>query len=374
MHKLQLERIELREIEMPLKTPFETSFGITTGRRVLIVRVFDKSGASGYGECTAMARPFFNPETVDSAWSIITGFVGPILSSAHVSNASEVGGALAAIQGNRMAIGAVETAIWDLEAKILDKELWRHLGGTREEITCGVSIGLQSSSEILVEKIAREVESGYQRIKIKIKPGQDVELVKAVRKTFPDIVLSVDANSAYCLEKDAGTLKELDGYDLLMIEQPLQAGDLVDHAKLQKELKTAICLDESITCLRDARHALELGSCQIINIKLGRVGGHAAARAIQELARLQKVPVWCGGMLETGIGRAHNIAMSAHEGFTLPGDISASARYWENDIINPQITVSRQGTIKVPTAPGIGLSVDEDAIKKVLTRSETLAL
>jgi o-succinylbenzoate synthase len=374
MYKLQLERIELRELEMPLKTPFETSFGITTGRRVLIVRVFDKSGASGYGECTAMARPFFNHETVDAAWSIITGFVGPILSLARVSEANEVSGALTAIQGNRMAIGAVETAIWDLEAKILDKQLWRHLGGTLEKITCGVSIGLQSSPDVLLEKVAREVDSGYQRIKIKIKPGQDVELVKAVRQNFPEIVLSVDANSAYCLDKDLGILRELDDYDLLMIEQPLGAGDLVDHAKLQQQLKTPICLDESITSLRDAKHALELGSCKIINIKLGRVGGHASARAIQELARTQNIPVWCGGMLETGIGRAHNIAMSTHKGFTLPGDISASARYWEDDIIDPPVTVSDQGTINVPSSPGIGFAVNEQAIKKITTRTEMMDL
>ena len=374
MHKIQLERIELREIEMPLKNAFETSFGVTTGRRVLIVRVFDKTGASGYGECTAMARPFYNHETVDAAWSIISNFVGPILASAEVSEAAEVGAALAAIQGNRMAIGAVETAIWDLEAKLLDKKLWQHLGGTRDEIDCGVSIGLQRSPEILLEKVALELESGYQRIKIKIKPGQDVELVKAVRQNFPDITLSVDANSAYCLENDTETLQELDHYDLLMIEQPLEAGDMVDHAKLQRLLKTAICLDESITSLRDARHALELGACRIINIKLGRVGGHTSARAIQELAHLQNVPVWCGGMLETGIGRAHNIAMSTHQGFTLPGDVSASARYWHKDIIEPPVTVSLQGTIKAPPISGIGFEVDEKEIKALTARSETVLL
>ena len=374
MHILQLEKIELREIELPLKAPFETSFGITTARRVVVVRIFDKGGATGYGECTAMARPLYNHETVDTAWMMISNFVAPMLVSACVSSASEVTGALTAIQGNRMAIAAVETAVWDLESKLLGKPLWKHLGGSREEIACGVSIGLQKSPEILLEKVAAEIESGYQRIKIKIKPGQDVELVKAVRGKFPNITLSVDANSAYCLDKDSGMLQELDEYDLLMIEQPLAAGDLVDHAKLQQKLKTPLCLDESITGLRDARHALELDSCRIINIKLGRVGGHASARSIQELADLKNIPVWCGGMLETGIGRAHNIAMSTLAGFTLPGDISASARYWEKDIIDPPVTVSRQGEIQAPSAPGIGYEVNEELIKELTTRSETVLL
>jgi O-succinylbenzoate synthase len=340
----------------------------------LIVQVFDKSGASGYGECTAMEEPFFNHETVDASWMMITKFIGPILAAAGISEATGVGASLAAIQGNRMAIGAVETAIWDLEAKLLDKQLWQHLGGTRDKISCGVSIGLQKSPEILLEKVALELECGYQRIKIKIKPGQDVALVKAVRRIFPDITLSVDANSAYCLDTDIKTLEELDDYDLLMIEQPLAAGDMVDHAKLQRRLKTAICLDESITSLRDARHALELGACRIINIKLGRVGGHTSARAIQELARLQDVPVWCGGMLETGVGRAHNIAMSTQEGFTLPGDVSASARYWHKDIIEPPVTVSLQGTINAPSISGLGFQVDEKEIKALTARSETVLL
>jgi len=369
---LQLERIQLREIELPLKAPFETSFGITSRRRVLIVRIFDKSGASGYGECTAMEEPFYNHETIDTAWTIISKYVAVMLASAGVSSASEVARTLTPIQGNCMAAGAVETAIWDLEAKLLDKPLWQHLGGTKNVISCGVSIGLQKSPEILLEKVGREVESGYQRIKIKIKPGHDIELVKAVRKQFPDITLSVDANSAYSLERDVELLHELDDYNLLMIEQPLSAGDLLDHAKLQGQLKTSICLDESITSLRDARHALELDACRIINIKLGRVGGHASARDIQEYAELRSVPVWCGGMLEAGIGRAHNIAMSTLEGFSLPGDVSASARYWEKDIIEPPVTVTPQGSINVPSSPGIGYEVDEEYIDALTTRSEEI--
>lgn len=369
---LQLESIQLREIELPLKAPFETSFGITSRRRVLIVRIYDKSGASGYGECTAMEEPFYNHETIDTAWTIISKYVTPMLASARVTNASEVARTLSPIQGNCMAVGAVETAIWDLEAKLLKKPLWQHLGGTRNVISCGVSIGLQESPDILLEKVAREVESGYQRIKIKIKPGQDIELVKAVRNEFPAITLSVDANSAYSLEKDAKLLQELDDYNLLMIEQPLSAGDLLDHAKLQRQLKTAVCLDESITSLRDARHALELVACRIINIKLGRVGGHAAAQAIQGYAKVNNVPVWCGGMLESGIGRAHNIAMSTLEGFTLPGDVSASARYWEQDIVEPPVTVTPQGSINAPSSPGIGYEVNEEYMETLTKRSEEI--
>ncbi len=369
---LQLERIQLREIELPLKAPFETSFGITSRRRVLIVRIFDKSGASGYGECTAMEEPFYNHETVDTAWTIIAKYVTVMLASANISDASEVARTLSPIQGNCMAVGAVETAIWDLEAKLLGKPLWEHLGGSKNVISCGVSIGLQRSPEILLEKVALEVESGYQRIKIKIKPGQDTELVKAVRKKFPDIILSVDANSAYSLERDAELLQELDDWNLLMIEQPLSAGDLLDHAKLQRQLKTAICLDESITSLRDTRHALELDACRIINIKLGRVGGHSSARDIQEYAEDHGIPVWCGGMLESGIGRAHNIAMSTLSGFTLPGDVSASARYWETDIIEPPVTVTPQGSINLPSSPGIGYEVNEEYIQALTKRSEEI--
>ncbi|HYJ90606.1 MAG TPA: o-succinylbenzoate synthase, partial [Pyrinomonadaceae bacterium] len=261
---------------------------------------------------------------------------------------------------------------WDLEAKLAEKPLWQHLGGTRSEINCGVSIGLQSSIDVLLEKVSREVDSGYQRIKLKIKPGRDMELVKAVREKYPDILLSVDANSAYRLERDVELLKQLDDFDLLMVEQPLAAGDLVDHAKLQRKLKTAICLDESITCLADAKHAIELGACRIINIKLGRVGGHSEAKAIQEHAADNNIPVWCGGMLESGIGRAHNIAMSTLPGFTLPGDVSASARYWDEDIIVPPVVVDSKGKITVPSAPSIGYAVNEDLVEKLTTRRECI--
>lgn len=372
--RLQLERIELREIELPLKSPFETSFGRTTRRRILIVRAFDRGGASGYGECVAGENPFFNHETIDTAWLITAKYVAPLLTAARVESAAQVSHALDPIRENRMAKAGVEAAIWDLEAKLFEKPLWQHLGGTRDEITCGVSIGIQNSPEALLDVVGRELESGYQRIKLKIKPGKDAQFVEAVRRQFPAITLSVDANSAYRIETDTPLFQRLDDYNLLMIEQPLTPGDLLDHAKLQRELRTPICLDESIVCLANARHAHELGACRIINIKLGRVGGYSEAKTIQSFAHEHGMPVWCGGMLEAGIGRAHNIALSTLSGFTLPGDVSASARYWEEDIIEPPVTVSREGTIKAPTGHGIGYEVNEARIGALTVRRETVHL
>jgi O-succinylbenzoate synthase len=374
MNTLDLKNLELREIEMPLRAPFKTSFGTAFKRRILIIRITDSDGAFGFGECTASEEPFFNHETIDTAWLIIKDFIVPMLARNAVKEAHEVSNTLASIRGNRMAIGGVETAIWDLEARKQNIPLWKHLGGTRETIDCGVSIGLQESAEVLLEKVTREVESGYQRIKLKIMPGQDRELVETIRSNFPDIMLSVDANAAYRLDRDIELFKELDKYGLLMIEQPLAAGDLVDHAKLQAQITTPICLDESITSVRDARHALELGACRIINIKLGRVGGHSEAKAIQQYAADHEVPVWCGGMLEAGIGRAHNIAMSTLPGFTLPGDVSASARYWDQDIIEPPVTVKTDGTINVPDAAGIGYAANNSRIEELTVRQETISL
>jgi O-succinylbenzoate synthase len=371
---LRLERLELREIELPLKHPFETSFGRTTRRRVLVVRVFDGAGAWGYGECVAPEEPFYNHETIDTAWLIATAHAAPLLAAAGVRSAAEVSRALAPIRGNLMAKGAVEAAVWDLEARLAGEPLWRHIGGERDEIACGVSIGLQETTGALVEKVRLELASGYQRIKIKIKPGRDVALVEAVRAEFPDVTLSVDANAAYSLDADLGVLRRLDEYGLLMIEQPLAPGDLVDHAKLQRELRTPLCLDESICGVSDARHAHELGSCRIINVKLGRVGGYAGALAIEAFAAGHGIPVWCGGMLESGIGRAHNIALSTLAGFTLPGDVSASERYWEQDIVVPPVTVTPRGTIPAPAGPGIGFEVDEARVESLTVRREAVPL
>lgn len=370
---MQLEKLELREIEMPLRWPFETSFGRTTRRRILIVRAFDRSGTFGYGECTAPEDPFYNHETIDTAWLIITRYVAPLIAARGLETAADTGPAVGRIRGNRMAIGAVEAALWDLEARLEGKPLSEHIGGTRSEIECGVSIGLQPTEDALVEKVAAEIESGYQRIKIKIKPGRDVSLVEAVRSRFPSAPLMVDANSAYSLE-DLDTLKRLDEYGLMMVEQPLEAGDLLDHSKLQQAISTPVCLDESIVTVADAGQAIELGSCRIMNIKLGRVGGHAEARRIQELCLSRGVPVWCGGMLESGVGRAHNIAMSALEGFTLPGDVSASSRYWDEDIIDPPVTVSPRGTIEVPAEPGLGYEVNERRVNALTIRREDVRI
>lgn len=371
---LQLDRLELRELQMPLVAPFETSFGRTTVRRIFILRAFDRSGAFGWGECTASEEPFFNHETIDTAWIVTTEHIAQLLSRTRPSRASMVNRILAPIRGNSMAKAGVETALWDLEARLAGAPLWRYIGGTQPVIACGVSIGLQESTDALLEKVSRELESGYQRIKIKIKPGKDIELVEAVRSRYPSITLSVDANAAYSLENDLDVLERLDNYDLLMIEQPLAAGDLLDHSRLQRKLRTSLCLDESIVSLADARHAVELGSCRIINIKLGRVGGHVEARAIQDFAAENGIPVWCGGMLESGIGRAHNIAMSTLPGFRLPGDISASRHYWTEDIIDPPVTVAKDGTIAAPPGPGIGYAVDEARLEALTVRREEVRL
>lgn len=371
---MQLHRLELREIELPLKAPFETSFGRITRRRILLVKAFDRDGMAGFGECVAFEAPFFNHETIDTAWLITTKFIAPMLGAASITSAAQVRDALAPIRENRMAKAGVEAALWDLEARRAGQPLWKHIGGTQREIVCGVSIGLQASTEALVDKVGREVDSGYQRIKIKVKPGKDEQLVAAVRENFPLITLSVDANSAYSLVNGASLFARLDAFGLLMIEQPLAPGDLVDHAKLQRGIKTSICLDESIVDVACAQHAHELGACRIINIKLGRVGGYTEAKDIQAFAMTHGMPVWCGGMLEAGIGRAHNIALSTLPGFTLPGDVAASHRYWDEDIIEPPVTVSRAGTITAPTGCGIGYAVNEDRIEALTTRRETVRL
>jgi o-succinylbenzoate synthase len=371
---LQLDRVELREIELPLKAPFETSFGRVTGRRILLVKVSGRGGTTGYGECVAGDTPFYNHETIDTAWLMTTKHIVPLLEAKRITRAAQVRDALAPIRENRMAKAGVEAALWDLEARQAEQPLWRYIGGTRTDIASGVSIGLQDSTAALLEKVSEALECGYRRIKLKIKPGKDVDLVEAVRGRFPDITLSVDANAAYSLATDSPVFARLDEFGLLMIEQPLAPGDLVDHARLQRRIRTAICLDESILSLAHARHAHELGACRIINIKLGRVGGYSEAKEIQAFAHAHGMPVWCGGMLEAGIGRAHNIALSTLPGFTLPGDVAASARYWQEDIIEPPVTVSRTGTITAPLGYGIGFEVNEARVEALTVRRETVRL
>jgi O-succinylbenzoate synthase len=300
---------------------------------------------------------------------IIRDYAAPMVIGREIESLEQVPQLTGKIRGNKMARAAVECAVWDLEARRRGEPLWRLLGGTLEEIDCGVSIGLEDSDAAMLKKVEKEVAAGYQRIKIKIKPGRDYEMIKAIRKEFPEKLMSVDANSAYTLA-DVDTLKRLDEFNLLMIEQPLTYDDIIDHAELQPQLKTAICLDESILSLDDTRKALKLAACRIINVKLGRVSGHTEARKIQAYCHERHIPVWCGGMLETGIGRAHNIAMSTLPGFTLPGDVSASKRYWNEDIITPPVEVTPRGTIQRPTGVGIGYEVNEKRIDELTVRKE----
>jgi o-succinylbenzoate synthase len=368
---LIISSIELREIHLPLVHFFETSFGRTTERRIILVRVTDVDGAEGWGECTVGEQPFYSEEWTESAWTVLEEFLAPMTTGKEIESAADVWTLLKAVRGNRMAKAAIENACWDLEAKRAGLPLWKHLGGVNREISCGVSIGIQDSPEVLLEKIAREVRAGYQRIKLKIKPGWDLKIVERVRRDFPDIRLMGDANSAYTLA-DVSLFTELDRFDLTMVEQPLAHDDIFDHAELQKQIKTPVCLDESIHSSEDAKHAIDLGACKIINVKLGRVGGHMQAKRVEEVARRSNIPVWSGGMLESGIGRSHNIAMSTLAGFTLPGDVSASARYWAEDIIEPAVMVSPQGTITAPDKPGIGYDVNLGRVEQVSVRTKTI--
>jgi len=362
--------IELREIRLPLIHFFETSFGRTTERRIILARVADSDGAEGWGECTCGEGPFYSDEWTDPAWATLKEFLAP-MSVGEVESAADVYDLMKRVRGHRMAKAAIETACWDLEAKRAGVPLWKYLGGVQTEIPCGVSIGIQDSPHQLIEKIDKEVSAGYQRIKIKIKPGWDVDIVRRVRERFPEIQLMGDANSAYTLN-DTPLFQELDQFKLMMLEQPLAYDDMFDHAELQKRIKTPICLDESIKTPADAKHAFALKACRIVNVKLGRVGGHAPAKQVETIARESGIPAWCGGMLESGIGRAHNIAMATLAGFTLPGDVSASGRYWEEDIIEPPVTVSSRGTIAAPDKPGIGFEINIKRIEQLTLRKEVI--
>jgi O-succinylbenzoate synthase len=368
---MRIREITLQEVRMKLVSPFETSMDRTEARRILLVQA-DVDGVSGWAECVASETPYYSPETADTAWLILREFLWPLIKGRDFASADEVWDLLARVRGHNMAKAALEAAVWDAEAKQKGVPLSRLIGGVREEIACGVSIGIKESLDDLAAAVQKELAAGYQRIKIKIKPGKDLELVRRLRQDFPRIKLMVDANSAYTL-KDWTLLKQLEGFYLMMIEQPLGWDDLYSHIELQKKLDTPICLDECIHTEELARAAIELGACKIINIKLGRVGGYTVARRIHDLCQKQGIPVWCGGMLESGIGRAHNIALSTLSNFTLPGDVAASKRYWEEDIIQPEVTVSPQGTIRVPAGPGIGFEPRLDRIDKLTVRKERLA-
>jgi O-succinylbenzoate synthase len=368
---MKIDRIELTQINIPLIHYFETSFGRTYERTIVLVRVFCE-GEVGYGEVTAGETPFYSHETVDTAWIIIKKFVAPLVLHHEFVHPREISPLFKAIRGHNMAKAAVETAAWDLWSRSNHQPVHQAIGGVRDQIECGVSIGIQESIPALLRKIETEVEAGYRRIKIKIKPGWDIEVVREVRKHFPKILLMGDANSAYTLA-DVGVFKVLDEYDLMMVEQPLHWNDILDHAELQRQIRTPICLDESIHDAEDARKAIEVGACKIINMKLGRVGGYTEAKKIHDLTQAKAIPVWCGGMLESGIGRAHNIALSTLENFKLPGDVSASKRYWQQDIIDPEVEVTPQGTITVPSGAGLGYEPAWDRVERLSDRSETLS-
>jgi O-succinylbenzoate synthase len=367
---MKIEAIHMRELQMPLAFPFETSFGVTTGRRILLVEI-ESDGLSAWGECVAGEHPYFSDESIDTAWHITATELAPRLRKAALDSGRDCPALFAQVRGHRMAKAAIENAVWELDAQRQGVPLASLLGGTRAIIPCGVSIGIQATPEKLMETIARELAAGYQRIKLKCKPGWDSAIFALVRERWPDILLSCDANSAYRLD-DAERIATWDQFNLLMIEQPLWSDDFYFHAELQRRIHTKICLDECIRNARDARAALELGSGKIINIKVGRVGGFTEAIAVHNVAQQFGVPVWCGGMLETGIGRSHNIALSSLPNFSLPGDVSASRRYWAEDIIDPEVTVSPTGEIVVPTTPGRGFHVRRDLIESLTVRRHSL--
>ena len=365
---MTIERVEMRHIRMPLLSPFETSFGVEDDREALVLRLW-ADGLEGWGECVAGAFPGYSYETVGTAWHALEAFFLPAVVGQPIDGVGEYRSLIERYKGHPQARAGLELAVWDLLGKATSKSLQSLLGGEAKRVPVGVSIGIQPDAERLVRVAGEYLDQGYRRIKVKIKPGRDLEEVRAMRRAFPRIALQVDANSAYTLD-DSDRLRGLDDFDLLLIEQPLAEDDLIDHARLQAEMQTALCLDESILSTRHARQALDIGACRVINIKPARVGGLAEARAIHDLCRARGIPVWCGGMLETGIGRAANLALASLPGFTLPGDISASARYYARDIAEPTFTLNPDSTIDVPTGPGLGVHVLIDELDRVTVRKE----
>lgn len=370
---LRVERIELRYLKMPLRFRFETSFGALSEKSFLLAQVFTPDGAIGVGECVAEEDPYYLPETNGTVAHVIKDFLAPRILGHAFASPEETDALLSAVRGHEMAKAALEMAIWDLFANAKGEALWKTLGGaSKETIPAGVSIGLQEDIPALLKRVSLEVAAGYQRIKIKIKPGKDVDLVRAIRREFPKIRLMVDANSAYTMA-DAGTLRAFDAFDLMMIEQPLAWNDIVEHSRLQPLLQTPICLDESITSDAAARSAVSVGACRIINIKAGRVGGLLNSKRIQATCAERGVPVWCGGMLESGIGRLANVHLQTLPGFTLPGDTSASARYFEEDLIEPAVTVDANGLIAVPKGRGLGHEIIWSRVERTTVSREAWA-
>ncbi len=371
---IRLDRVVLREIHLELKEPFRISSGVEHTRRILLLELTDRDGASVWSECVAGALPNYSPETIDTAWLAIREWLAPRLLGFDLAAAEQAQPRLAEnVRGHNMAKAALEMGCWGLDAVMRDVALAALLGGTRESVPTGISLGLQAAPEELVDRARAALAAGYKKIKLKIEPGRDVACVRAVREALGrDVDLMVDANSAYTLA-DADHLAALDELDLIMLEQPLGADDLVRHAALQRRLRTPICLDESITGVDRARDMIELGSGRIVNIKPGRVGGFAVSRAIHDVCQDARVPVWCGGMLESGIGRAYNVALASLPNFSLPGDVSPSARYWRRDIVTPEWTMDVHGLVRVPRErAGIGVDVDVEFVNALTVRSETL--
>ncbi len=368
---MKIDEIRLRHIKMPLVHYFETSFGRTYSRDMVLVEVMSE-GVSGWGEVTAGENPFYNEEWTASIWPLVRDYCAPRVLGKELASAEDVYPLLSHIRGHFMARGGLEVAVWDLQARLHNQPLWKEIGGgARTEIPCGVSIGIQDTVAGLLKKIETELADGYQRIKMKIKPGRDVEDLRAVRKEFPGIKLMADANSAYTLA-DTEHLRKLDEFYLMMVEQPLAHDDIIDHATLQRKMQTPVCLDECIRSAHHAEQAIEMGACKIINIKLGRVGGFAEAKRVHDLCEKANVPVWCGGMLEAGIGRAHNVALASLPNFTLPGDVSASKRYWKQDVIVPAVETTARGTIELRDGVGFGYDIDKVFLKSITIREEIL--
>ncbi|PAE21196.1 o-succinylbenzoate synthase [Bacillus sp. 7504-2] len=357
-----IKQVVLHRLQMQLKAPFATSFGTMKDKEFFIIEMVDEAGFRGFGESVAFISPWYTEETVTTVEHIMKDFLIPLLFHAPINHPDDVSVRFSPIKRNNMAKAALEGAVWDLYAKRKKLPLATCLGGGKTTIDVGISIGIQSTIEELLRKIEQYALEGYKRVKLKVKPGYDLEVLKEVRRAFPNLPLMADANSAYTLN-DIAHLQRFDDFNLLMIEQPLGQDDIVEHAKLQKELQTPICLDESIYSLDDAKLAIELGACQIINVKVGRVGGLTEAKKINDYCKVHNIPIWCGGMLEAGIGRAHNIAVTALDQFILPGDTSPSNRYWEKDIVVPEVKME-QGVIQVPTTPGIGYEIDWATVEK----------
>ncbi len=372
MEPMNIQEIVLRKLKMRMKNPFTTSFGTQQDRYFYLIEAIDDQNRSGWGESVSGEFPMYSPETVETTRHLLEDVLIPLLKETPISHPDEVNTLFKDIRGNEMAKASIEGAIWDLYAKQKGISLSEALGGERKQIEVGISLGIQENIEELLKQVDHYVQEGYKRIKIKIQPGQDVEVMRAVRKAFPNTELMADANSAYTLE-DIDTLAQLDEFNLMMIEQPLAHDDIIDHAELQAKIETPVCLDESIHSLEDVKKAFRLGSCKVINLKIGRVGGLTESKKIHDFCLENNIALWCGGMLEAGVGRAHNIAITSLPGFNLPGDTAASSRYWEEDIIDPEVTVT-DGYIQLTDEPGIGYEVNLDKVAKYTIEEKRIYL